>query len=157
MSRTRPGGSRSVLLPRRRRFHWVGEEEQERLAMLGVMTALELPVFGYLRHSLGPGRDQDRARALCLKRLLWDLWQSDVGELVIDSRGNGGDQRDRRSIIQAQKSQGASPDLVYDFQRPRAEPLLWFADAAGALSTTASGEKDHLVRLPACAVVEIDP
>lgn len=149
--------ARSVMLPRRRRFHWVGEEDRDRHRMLDVMTDLELPVLGsYLRCRLEPGRDQDRPRALCLTRLLWDIWHAGVGELVIESRGKTGDQKDRRSVIGAQQGGWASSDLVYEFRRPRAEPLLWFADAAaGALATTIAGERDYLVRLPGCAAVEI--
>jgi hypothetical protein len=81
-------------------------------------------------------RLQDRARALCMTRLLWDARALEVADLVIESRQERNDKKDRRTILRALQAQGASPNLHYRFERPKAEPLLWLPDAvAGATAT----------------------
>ncbi len=153
------GVARSVLLPRQPRFHWRGETHGQRQKMLGAMAELELPVRGYVYRALSP-RKQERARALCFERLLWDLQEDGIEELLVESRQSGGDRRDRRTIVRAQRSGKASGSLRYGFAFAVAEPLLWFADAAaGAVAMSTAGEEaTYLEQLGSCAeVIEIDP
>lgn len=148
----------SVLLRGQRRYHWRDESEAQRHRMLDAMADLELLVLGYVRRPVDQ-HAHERARVLCLRRLLWDL--RGVEELIIESRHKAADQRDRRSIVQAQQeAEGELSGLVYDFQHPDREPLLWFADAAaGAVAASAAGETDaYLAKLPGCDVVDVaDP
>ncbi|HZT66112.1 MAG TPA: hypothetical protein VFA11_10025 [Acidimicrobiales bacterium] len=139
---------RSVLLPRQRRFHWRDESEAQRKAMLDALAALELPVYGYVRRPV-PRRRQERARALCLNRMLWDLGQELAGaELVLETRQDRNDRKDRQTIIRAQKAGIAPPDLRYRFEHPGGEPLLWAADAAaGAVAGHLVEQGNYLDRL----------
>jgi len=148
----------SVLLPGQRRYHWRNEDEAQRYRMLECMTELELPVRGYVRRSVDPKR-LERARALCLRRVLWDLRRDGVDELVIESRHESSDRRDRLTIVRAQQARIASRSLLYEHRQPDGEPILWFADAAaGAIIAAAAGETDAYVeRLVGCEIIEVDP
>jgi hypothetical protein len=142
----------------RRRFHWRDEEDRERFGMLDRMNELGLLVLGYVRRPITVG-GQERARVLCLNRLLWDLQHNGVTDLVIESRREVSDQRDRSAIIHAQQAGIASPDLHYRHMQPTLEPLLWLADAAaGAIAASVAGENDsYISRLPGCEIVEVEP
>ena len=132
--------ARAVLLRRQHRFHWRVESERQRLRMLGALVDVAERVMAYTCQPI-PTSKQDRARAQCLKRLLWDLRDLDVDELVFESRDEHNDRKDRRTIVRAQNAQAAPKLLGYDFRRPQEEPLLWLPDAAaGAVAMqTAEG------------------
>lgn len=130
---------RSVLKPRQARFHWRHESAQQRWRMVKTMQALGAPVRAYAVRA--QGNKLDRARALCLEGLLWELEELGIGELLFESRQEHNDAKDRRLIIHTQKTGGAPAQLSYRFERPSMEPLLWVADAAAGIVTTAlSGE-----------------
>ena len=76
---------------------------------------------------------------------MWDLRELDVDELVIESRDERNDRKDRRLIIAAQKACTAPPGLTYRFSRPQAEPGLWLPDAiAGAVSASLANDAPYL-------------
>ncbi|MGH9102826.1 MAG: hypothetical protein ACRDYD_07585 [Acidimicrobiales bacterium] len=127
--------------------------------MLKRLAVLGSPVDGYVARPVA-ARKEDRARALCLNRLLWDLRQEGVAKLVLESREEHNDRKDQRTIVRAQKARSADPDLSYVFRRPLEEPLLWLADAAAsAISASLAEGAGYLAQLPAGQVrlVEIDP
>ena len=134
--------ARRLLLPGQRRLHWHDEGEDRRTLILERLAELGLECRTYLC-ALGAGRRQPRARALCLNALLWDLWrQADVDSVVIESRGDRDDRRDRSTIVAAQRSMRASPTIAYRFERPSVEPMLWWADAlAGAAALATRGTR----------------
>lgn len=70
---------------------------------------------------------------------------------MIESREAHNDSKDARTIEQARRAGRASSQLSYRFDRPSAEPLLWFPDAvAGALAAhLADGDSSYLGQLPA--------
>lgn len=141
---------RSVLRPRQPRFHWRNDAEPERTAMLTELAEISrLTVAGYAYQPM-PTR-QDRARALCLERVTWDLNTLGVSHLVIESREPRNDKKDAATIEQARRAGKASPSLTYAFERPIIEPLLWLADAAcGAISAhLAEGDSHYVDQLPA--------
>lgn len=138
---------RDVLLPGQVRFHWHDERPERRLAMLKVVSSRIAAGFAAF-HRSGGHASQERARAQCLKCLLWHLGQYGVSDLTMESRGAPNDARDRRTIIAAQQSQIASKDLRYGFAWAREEPLLWLPDAlAGAVSRHLAGEGSEYYRL----------
>lgn len=125
---------KDLLLRRQQRFHWRDETEAQRLRMLDRIAELGLPLFSY-RCPILPR--SERSRALCLNRLLWDLLDHDIDELVLESRGDANDQHDRQTVVTAQKAGRAPQDLVYRHERPEKEPLLWLPDAvAGAVASS---------------------
>jgi hypothetical protein len=152
--------ARSVLRPRQPRFHWRNEGEATRKAMLTrlVCNGPGL-VLAYACRPL-PKR-HERARALCLERVTWDLKHNGTDHLVIESRERRNDTKDAATIERARRAGKASPALAYTFERPNKEPLLWLADAAcGAISAhLAEDDSTYVDQLPAglVTVVTIDP
>ena len=67
--------------------------------------------------------------------MLWELWQDDVDQVVIESRQEHNDRRDRATISRAQRARQASPSLHYGFAKPATEPVLWMADALAGAAT----------------------
>lgn len=131
-----------LLLPGQTRIHWRDERRKRRETILE--RILPLPVRATICWCGGvePKR-QERARALILERLLWDLRDRGIKELVLESRDEALNARDRRTIVQVKKAHGASPDLAYRFARPEEEHLLWLPDiAAGAMASQLAGETD---------------
>jgi len=140
--------ARTVLVKRQPRFHWRNESEHRRVRMLDAMRAVDADCRVFVRQSIAPRR-QTGARALCVNGLLWDLWQSGIDDLVIESRGEHGDAADRRTILAAQRAKRASPALAYRFSRAIEEPILWMADAlAGAVTAEMTDGAAYLERLP---------
>jgi hypothetical protein len=123
---------RGLLLKKQLRFHWRDEGEGQRQRMLEWLASAEgLDVCAYIVNPFEPTR-QDRARALCLKGLLWDLNEHQATHLVIESRQDHNDRIDQQLILDLRKSKVASEDLNYGFSRPIDEPLLWIADAVSS-------------------------
>lgn len=149
---------RSVLLPRQPRFHWHAESDRQRRRMLDTMVELDVGVRAYVMRLTGRS---ERARALLLNRALWDLAELGVAELVLESRQEHNDVRDRRIIAAAQRAGMASPELVYRHERPHSEPLLWLPDAAaGAVAAAVAGETSSYVEVlerGRLVVVEVGP
>lgn len=146
----------SLLLPRQARVHWHAEGDERRRQLVERLAAAALNCTAYVSRPVS-SRRHERARALCMGRLLWDLRDSAVDELVIESRQERNDRRDRRTIIAAQKAHRARPDLSYRHERPATVPMLWLPDiVAGAVAAhlTTSGE-DPLGRL-SVSVVGVD-
>jgi hypothetical protein len=136
--------ARSVLVRRQPRFHWRNESEARRRLMLERMSDLSIDARVYVRDPIAPRR-QAGARALCLNALLWDLWQAEVDDLVIETRQPHADAADRRTIVAAQRARRASPTLDYRFDRALDEPVLWMADAlAGAAAAQVAEGADYL-------------
>jgi hypothetical protein len=150
--------TRSVLLPRQVRFHWHQESEPQRLKMLEHLAGVATSAMAYACRPISL-RQQERARALCLNRLLWDVRDIGVTELVFESRQQRNNQKDRRTIVHAVKSGIASPTLRYRFERPKEEPLLWLPDAvAGAVATDLAAGGSYLETLDGwVAVTELGP
>lgn len=127
---------RHLFRNRRRPFHWQAEERRDRIRMLAFITEYDIDVL-----TIGVGlpdvRKQERARAHCLQRLLWELRSASARELIIESRQKRNNQRDLRTIQVAQTSGWAAADLGYRFGIPALEPLLWIPDAIAALTSAA--------------------
>lgn len=135
---------RSVLLPGQLRFHWKDENEGQRRRMLKAIEDMGVRSLVYVCRPVSMRR-QARARALCVNALVWDLWTHEVDEVVFESRENHNDAKDRQTIIQAKKAKRAAESLIYRFERPDAEPLLWLPDAvAGAVSAAEAQEHRYL-------------
>ena len=75
---------RALLRGRQQRFHWRDESEAMRQRMLDHLTRLDLDAIISVQEPVEPAK-LERARALCLQRLLWELLDTDLEELVIES------------------------------------------------------------------------
>ena len=129
---------RGLLRAKQPRFHWRAEQHAQRMAMLTWIAASGLPAHGVVYAPMH-GIHQERARRLCLERLLWEL-RTTAGSIVFERRGKSGDARDRQTIGHAQRSRVAAADLTYAAAAPVNEPLLWLPDAlAGAVALDRDG------------------
>ncbi|TAN31379.1 hypothetical protein EPN29_13545 [bacterium] len=136
----------AALQGRSSRFHWRLEQPARRRAMLDTIATLELPCLATTCSYAG-GRKQPRARTLVLQRLLWELTQLGVRELVLETREEGNDAKDRVSIAQAIRAGLAPEELLYSFNRPKFEPLLFAPDAvAGAVAAKLGEGEDQYIR-----------
>jgi hypothetical protein len=105
-------------------------------------------------------RHQERARARCLTRLLWELIELRVTELVFESRDGPLNNRDAATIANARRAGQAPKGMKFDFGDPYEEPLLWLPDAiAGATGSHLIGEgSGYFQGLPATRkLVVLDP
>lgn len=138
--------AQKVLLARQRRFHWRNESERQRWRMLEAISTLDVTLLAYSR--VLRGERQERARALCIERMLWDLREMGVSEIVFESRDRG-DNKDARTIANAQRAGVVAKTVRYRFERPEREPILWIPDAiAGAASAQVAGETPYLDQVP---------
>lgn len=85
-------------------------------------------------------RRQERARALCLERLAWQLDGHGVQLLTLEARPPQLMRRDLRTV-DALRSKKALPEgLRIDHGLPSEEPMLWIADIVlGALGESMAG------------------
>jgi hypothetical protein len=130
------------------RYHWRDEDDAGRIGMMRRLHALGL--CGVVTTAPAPDvRNLERARRQALLRLLWELDQRGVRDLVLESRGERRDGDDRRSVVQAQRARWAPAGVRYAFGQPRREPLLWLPDAvAGAAArAVADGDGTYLAAL----------
>jgi hypothetical protein len=123
---------RGLLLPGQRRFHWRDESQTRRLAMLDQLG--ELKVMGVASRCPIVDGNRERARAKCLRELLWTLRTMGATEIVFESRQRHNDQKDRQTVVGLQKARIVRKDFTYRFDSPLREPVLWGADTvAGAV------------------------
>ena len=135
---------RHLFRDRKGRFHWHHEKDSFRLRMLefiGDAGVAAVSVSTCLRDA----REQERARGLAIDRLLWEMRTHGPAHLILESRQERNDQRDRRRIMAAQKAGKASVDLTYGFGRPDGEPLLWLADAVASAVLAAEFGDDRAI------------
>jgi hypothetical protein len=124
-------------LARRPPFHFSNSDTQHRTAMLEWIGATGVATSGYALRGLFVVGGEEEARKLCVARLLQDLLDWDVHDLVMESR------RERQNTfdaiaIEAARYAGNAPDPLAYGWRPKAERLLSMADAiAGAVRITA--------------------
>lgn len=131
---------RELLLPRQPYLHWNSEKPVRRLAIVDRLTNFVAMALACSSYPIGAKR-QEPARAACLTALVGDLKAKGISELVIETRGEVPDRRDRRTLLHARDVGIAPPDLSYRHVGKLEEPLLWVADAiAGAVALHLTGE-----------------
>jgi hypothetical protein len=135
-----------------RPFHWALEGTQARERMLGVLTEAGVVAHVVVHYPTGRRR-QEEARRSAMSELVPLVIADGAGELIIESRSDREDQRDRRSVIDAIHRAGRA--IPYRWET-KSEPLLWVADAVcGAVKEYLLGEDfDGLDRLQAARVID---
>lgn len=129
---------RRELRHQRRPFHWRLEERTDRESMAKRVGALDLSAVVAVASPVDAHRPE-RARRFCLTRMLWELEQRQVLDVLLESRTHL-DSEDRAHILGAQKAGHLTRELRYAFERPNLEPLLWLPDlVAGAVSYSRAG------------------
>jgi len=143
---------RRVLPGRAARFHWRHESEATRMRMVDAVRELGMHALAFC-YQADHRRWAERGRVLAMRGLLWQLRVEGIRDLVLETRGRGNDEHDRRTIAQAERAGHASRGLRYRFSTPYADPLLWIPDLlAGVIAhARAEGNDRYLLRLAEAA------
>ncbi|WP_228771753.1 hypothetical protein [Actinokineospora iranica] len=154
------GAARAAMLGLRgtrdtRKLHWNEMDIRQR-----VSAAREVAALGGLHVvTVGapvPNTRQERARAMCLERLVTELHGYGVVELFVESRTKELDERDVKTIIGARFHLPKGSRFHVDHARGADEPLFWVADiVAGAVRAHHIGDPTYRRLLDDC-VYEID-
>lgn len=141
------------------RLHWRAESGQRRHT--AVATIADLAGVEHLVAVCTPmnPKRQERSRRHALTRLLWELEQRAVNDVVFETRQHR-DAEDRAHIASQQRAGHLSRRLRYGYGQPKQEPLLWLPDVvAGAVAYARAGlDPSYLEALgPAVVVVDINP
>ena len=98
-------------------------------------------------------RRQEAARKRALYQMLPALIADGVGGLVIESRDDTGNGRDKATILDVLQSVGESGALTYCWL-PKTERLLWLPDAVcGAVRGFLAGDDTYYRRLRHAQVI----
>ncbi|MBG0813480.1 hypothetical protein [Planomonospora sp. ID82291] len=123
----------SLRLGKRRRLHWRDESPAHRLDIARTLTKLPLhSIVTVCIHDRGIRHE--RARRLCLERLLCELDARDIEEVVLESR-YAEDRLDRSLLTGMRRSRRVSLAMEVRWISPYDEPLLWAADAMVGATT----------------------
>jgi hypothetical protein len=122
-----------------RPFHWHHEGPDARAAMITVLG--EIGAVAHVCVHYPTGRKKlEAARAGALGEVVPRILHDGASTLLIESRGDAEDRRDRAVILDALNTLDRSGELRYEW-RTKAEPLLWLADCiCGAV-------REHLLQI----------
>lgn len=143
---------RGTVAPGQRRWHFRDESAAARRRFIAVLAEREMSGVQALTFCgwTPSQRKAEQARVRALWSLLAELPNLRANRLVIESRQEHNDRKDRREILGAQRAGVAAPDLVYRHGQPKLEPPLWLPDAiAGAIGMSlADGQHELFSALP---------
>ncbi|MEW9532648.1 hypothetical protein [Microbispora sp. NPDC049125] len=132
----------SLRTGKSRRLHWREESSTRHLVICEAIARMPLQSLVTI-HIFSRGVPYERARRLCLERLLHELDQARVGLTTIESRSAKMDRLDLLLIMGIRKAKRLSDTIRAIWQYPEEEPLLWAADAvAGAVTWWLDGRFD---------------
>ena len=130
---------RELLLKGARRLHWRDESAPRRAKIASAIADHDLVHVVVIGAPID-ARRQERARRLCLERLVFELGILDVSQVWLESRTGSLNDRDRRMFAALHAKQAMPTDFHIDFALPTEEPMLWVADAvAGAVDQARRG------------------
>jgi hypothetical protein len=139
---------RELRKPGQARLHMVKERASRRREILAAVGRIDVRAWLY-EISARP----TAARPRCLQALVADLVDAGAAQLVLE-RLETQEHADRRCIRVALMAREAV--LAYRHEPPRAEPLLWAADAI-AWAYSAGGDWRRRVGATIDRVVHLDP
>lgn len=124
---------RSLLPGRASRLHWKDSDARSRRRIALVAAGLGVQHTVVIGAPLD-ARRQERARRLCMERLLHELGAVGVSCVWAESRTASLNRQDLRMIDALRSRHAVPPGLKLEFMLPSAEPMLWLPDiAAGAV------------------------
>jgi hypothetical protein len=126
---------RALLLKGQRRLHWRDEDLPRRQKMINCVADAGVCAIAVTESPVQRTK-QERARRVCMERLLHELHGMEVERVHFEARNPSLNQRDA-AMAAAMRSNGTiSERLWVGHQQPLDEPLLWAADTvAGAVAS----------------------
>lgn len=129
----------SLLLQGALRLHWRDETEARRCKIAALIGSHDLAHVVVVGAPINQRR-QERARAQCLERLLYELDQLGISRVWLETRHFALNERDLMLVEALRGKRSVSSEIRVEFARPKDEPMLWVPDAvAGAVNAAASG------------------
>jgi hypothetical protein len=123
---------------RQRPFHWHQEGPTARDAIIKALADIGAVAHVCVHYPTGR-RKLEAARAVALQTVLPKILYDGASTLLIESRGDREDLRDRGIILDTLNALERPGELAYEW-RTKSEPLLWLADGiCGAV-------REHLIR-----------
>jgi hypothetical protein len=139
----------ALRLPSQPKLHWRDENDNRR--MLGIKTIATLPALHLVVVRAAADERSERRRRLCLRRLLCELDQTGVVQVVLERRQRRQDQADSQLLSALRAAKAVRSGLRMEHAVGDAEPLLWLPDfvagAAGAARRGAHSYVDQLAGL----------
>lgn len=124
---------RRLLPGRARRLHWRDENARRRRVIAGAVASLDVAQTVVIGAPLDQHR-QERARRLCMEKLLHELAALGVSHAWVERREASLNRRDRQMVNVLRARHAIPATLTVDFIHPEGEPMLWLPDvAAGAV------------------------
>lgn len=134
---------RALLLARQQRLHWHDEAPARRGQLATAVGDLGLSAVAVVGIPVDHRR-QDRARRLCLERLLWELQGRSVTRVHAESRQPERDRADTRALAAFRRSGILPAHVSFEHARPLQEECLWLADiVAGAVLAGLRGDSRY--------------
>ncbi|WP_140403324.1 hypothetical protein [Microbacterium oxydans] len=132
--------ARLQRLPRRGpKLHWRNQDRRARDASIATIADFDAYHVVVIAAPVD-SRRQERARALCLERLAWQLDGQGVQLLTLEARPLQLMQRDLRTVDALRGKRALPEGLRIDHAQPSEEPMVWIADQVlGALGEKMSG------------------
>ncbi|OHV33855.1 MULTISPECIES: DUF3800 domain-containing protein [Pseudofrankia] len=135
---------RDLLLPGQVKVHWRAEQEKRRRQIMETVASIALEHIVVIRDGR-EGERSERRRRHCLERMLFELDQLGVEQVVVESRGRKDDQRDRGMLDILRTQKVVRGQLRMDHRPGPEEALLWIADAiCGAVTRDRTGDPQFL-------------
>lgn len=123
---------RRLLLKNQRRLHWRDESARRQRRIADAVGSADVTAIVVVGAPLSPRR-QERARRLCMERLLHELERLAVTQVWLEQRTSSLNARDMQMVIALRRSRTISAGLRVDFAQPVQEPMLWLPDAVAGI------------------------
>ncbi|MER5620266.1 hypothetical protein ABT061_04400 [Streptosporangium sp. NPDC002544] len=124
----------SLRLGKSPRLHWREESAARQLAIAGSIATMPMKNIATI-HIFNRGLPYERARRICLERLLYELDQEGVITATIESRSPKLDHLDLLLVMGIRRGRTLSGNIKITWEQPGQEPLLWGADAVAGATT----------------------
>lgn len=131
-------------LPRRGpKLHWRDQDVRAKRAAIATIASFDAYHAVVIAAPVDPRR-QERARALCLERLAWQLDGHGVQLLTLEARPPQLMRRDLRTIDALRGKHALPAGIRIDHAQPSEEPMVWIADQVlGALGEKMAGGRSE--------------
>lgn len=121
------------LVPSGSKLHWRQLDSRSKKQCIDVLSSFDVAHIVVAGAPLD-ARRQERARAACMERLLFELGELGVTSVLLEARTESLNRRDMRLIEQLRGKRSLPRSLRVDIGLPSTEPMLWIPDQVlGAL------------------------
>lgn len=122
------------------KLHWRQMKPAEKTAATTVISAFDIAHLVVIATPMDRRR-QERARAACMERLLWELGRLGVSHAILEQRTQSLNDRDMRLIRYLRGKQTIPSSLRVEVGQPSSEPMLWVPDQVlGAVGDLHTGQ-----------------